>query len=138
MSFSTKRILLVDDDIDICGAVKLLLNRSGFRVKTLNTMTDALRIARSEHFDLFILDTRLQDGTGLELCRSIRSFEQNTPILFHSASAYAEDKEKGLQAGAQAYLTKPVDFDALEQIVTQLVSADHLSQAQRSDVITST
>lgn len=124
MENSPKHILLVEDDVDISNAIKLLLGRSGFSVKTSSTVANALDLAANEHFDLFILDTFLQDGTGLELCREIREFDQDTPILFHPASVIEGDRKKSLRAGTQAYVTKPADFDELERLVSELVSAN--------------
>jgi DNA-binding response OmpR family regulator len=81
-----------------------------------------MRLARREHFDLYILDSWLPDRSGFELCRLIREFNQRTPILFCSAAAYARDIREAIRAGAQEYLVKPVIPDELRQVVARLIS----------------
>ena len=120
MSITKKHILLVDDDPDFCGAIETLLTMSDFLVTQSDSVAQALARARNERFDLFILDSHIQDSSGLELCSRIRDFDRTTPIVFCSGDAYETDKEKGLQAGAQVYLTKPVDFDDLIEEVQRL------------------
>ena len=124
MSLPQKRILLVDDDPDFCGAIETLLTMSDFQVTQSDSVTEALDQARNERFDLLILDSRIQGGSGLELCTRIRDFDEATPILFCSGDAYETDKEKGLKAGAQVYLTKPVDFDDLIREVQRLAPSN--------------
>jgi two-component system, NarL family, response regulator DevR len=68
------------------------------------------------------LDNWLPDGSGVELCRVIRAFDPNIPILFYSAVAYDRDIKEALLSGAQAYLVKPVSLDDLEQEVARLTS----------------
>jgi len=124
MSVTQKRILLVDDDPDLSAAMKLLLNMADFDVTQSNTFGQALEQAESEQFDLFILDSHLYDQSGVDLCARIRSFNRITPIVFCSGDARQADKDKGLQAGAQAYMTKPVDFDDLIRVVRRLAPAN--------------
>ena len=68
------------------------------------------------------MDNWLPDGSGIGLCRLIREFDPDTPILFYSAASYARDIEEALRSGAQAYLVKPAGFDDLEQTVARLTS----------------
>jgi len=124
MSLPQKRILLVDDDSDFSAAMGILLNMADFDVTQSNNVSEAAVIAETEPFDLFVFDSRIQAESGLELCRRIRTFDQSTPVLFCSGNAYETDRQKGLQAGAQAYLTKPVDFDELIQVVRHLMPLD--------------
>src|SRR6185369_7759190 len=123
MSHPQKRILLVDDDPDLCDALQILLTLENFQVTQSDSVPQALAQAQSEHFDLFILDSHIQNKSGLELCNRIRDFDRSTPILFCSGDAFEADKQKGLQAGAQAYLTKPVDFDDFVRVVKRLATA---------------
>ena len=75
----------------------------------------------TERFDLCLLDSRLPDLDGFELCSRMRAMNSHTPILFFSGDAYESDKKKGLAAGANAYLTKP-DLAGLIGTITQFVS----------------
>ena len=75
---------------------------------------EALKLAREQHFDLYILDSWLPDGKGVELCKRLREFDRRTPIMFLSAAAYETDKQAAIDSGAQCYLIKPVDIQLLK------------------------
>ena len=79
-------------------------------------------MARTEKFDLFVLDSRLTDGSGIELCKQIRQMGQSTPILFYSAWAYERDKQEAFNSGAQRYLVKPVSIPLLCETVAELIN----------------
>ena len=89
--------------------------------KAVGTAVQALSLLKAEHFDLYMLDGRLPGIDGFELCRRMRAVDSRTPILFFSAAAYAADKEKGIAAGADAYVAKP-DIHGLLARIEQLTS----------------
>ena len=76
---------------------------------------------QTERFDLYVLDASLPDLDGFELCRRMRAFNPDTPILFFSGAAFEADKERGIEAGANAYVIKP-DLDGLLGSIKQFVS----------------
>jgi OmpR-family two-component system manganese-sensing response regulator len=115
------RILLVDDEEDARDLATLTLTE--YTLICARDFDEGLRIAKRGYFDLYILDCWLPDKSGVELCHAIREFDPHTPILFYTAAAYKKDIEEGLQAGAQAYLVKPIIPDELRQAVAQLISA---------------
>jgi DNA-binding response OmpR family regulator len=115
-----KRILLVEDYEDERDLAALTL--AEYALVTARDFNDGLRLARRGGFDLYILDSWPPVKSGVELCRAIREFDPDTPILFYSAAAYAKDVQEGLLAGAQAYLVKPVIPDELRRTVAQLIS----------------
>jgi DNA-binding response OmpR family regulator len=115
-----KRILLVEDEEDAREIVAFNLEEHSLICAC--DFDEGLRLASQEDFDLYILDNWLPDGSGVELCRAIREFDPDTPILFYSAAAYTRDIREAMRAGAQAYLVKPVSFDELTQAVAQLTS----------------
>jgi DNA-binding response OmpR family regulator len=80
-------------------------------------------LAVSQQFDLYLLDSWLPDGSGLDLCKRIRTFDTATPILFYSAAAYEADREQALKSGAQAYLVKPSHPSELCNLVTSLIES---------------
>jgi CheY-like chemotaxis protein len=114
-----KRILCVDDDEDTCILLKLLL--FDFEIVATNTCADALKLAQSQRFDLYLLDSFLTDGSGITLCQQIRRFDPDTPVLFCSADAFQASRDQALQAGAQLYLTKPVEPLAIRQALERLL-----------------
>ena len=121
MEKTRKRILCVEDDEDTCQLIIYLLGRANYEVVAVGTISDGLRRAQSDRYDLYLLDHLLPDGTGIELCQQLRALAPYTPILFCSAAAYDSDRENALGAGAQAYLTKPLDLDYLEETISRLL-----------------
>lgn len=107
-------ILFVDDDFDIRELVQFQLHAAGFRVSTADNAEDVLRLVTTDRFDALILDYWMQEVTGVELCRKIRTFDQSTPILICSGAISEADKEAARLAGAQGYLQKP--FNSRELI----------------------
>src|ERR1044071_3872470 len=83
-----RRILCIDHNQDVCEMVATLLGYAGYDVTYAMSVAEGLSLARSTRFDLILLDSFFNDGTGLELCRMIRTFDTDTPILFYSAVAY--------------------------------------------------
>jgi DNA-binding response OmpR family regulator len=100
------RVLCADDN-DTCELLIATLGTSNIEVKPAHTVADAWRLAQIETFDLYLLETRLPDGNGFDLCRQLHNFAPRTPIVFYSCEAYPIDRQKGLAAGAREYLTKP-------------------------------
>jgi DNA-binding response OmpR family regulator len=117
MDASKLHILIVEDDEDTRFVYGVLLQMEGYNVTHVGTATEALARVLSTGYDLIMMDVRLPDGDGVELCRQIREFNHVTPIMFVSAAAYQKDVERGMKAGAQAYVTKPaVAEDLLEKV----------------------
>lgn len=107
IKYDYSRVLYADDNEDSCLMVSILLEISGIEVVAAPSVAEAWRLAQIEHFDLYLLDVRFPEGNGLELCRKLREYDRHTPILFYSGNAFEADKQKGLAAGANDYLTKP-------------------------------
>lgn len=116
------RILYVEDDEDSCELMRALLTREGYEVVTVQTVADGLRLARLGGFDLFMLESWFPSGTGIELCRQIRTFDSRTPILFYSSLAYESDVQQGMSAGAQDYRVKPNGLKDLGQSILRLIN----------------
>jgi DNA-binding response OmpR family regulator len=115
------RVLCVDDDEDSCEMLSMALKFRRIDTKAVGTAAQALSLIQTEQFDLYLLDAWLPDLDGFELCRRMRDFDPLTPILFFSGAAYEADKKRAIEAGANAYVTKP-DVDALVGSITQFVS----------------
>ena len=102
-------ILIIDDDIDTLKLVGIMLERKGFRILASTTGEKGLQLANKEHPDLVLLDVMIPDINGYEIARSIRTnpATENTPIIMFTARSQVDDKVEGLEAGADAYITKP-------------------------------
>lgn len=118
---SIKRILHVDDDANTASMLCGLLSLINCHVTTAATFADALDKIRTEHFDLYLFDTWLPGGSGVELCRQIRTSNSRTSIVFYSAAAFDSDRQEALEAGAQAYLVKPTDVDKLMDTINRFL-----------------
>jgi CheY-like chemotaxis protein len=119
-SKSIPRILYVDDEEESREMISTLLKFSRIETVAVGTAAQALSLIQTERFDLYLLDAWLSDLDGFELCRRLRALDPHTPILFYSGAAYDADKQRGLEAGANAYVIKP-DVDDLLQSVGQFV-----------------
>ena len=122
MQPTRNRILCVDDHEDSRWMMKVLLEMWNYEVALAGAADNGLQLAQSEHFDLYFLDIHLPDESGFELCKRICGVPGHAPIVFISTAPYEADKQRGLQAGAIAYLTKPLDFDGLEIMLTRLIT----------------
>lgn len=114
-----RTILVVDDHCDTLRSMKLLLTRLGYHVLAAENMTDALRIAAHEEFDILLSDIGLPDGSGLELIRRIRE-TRHVPALALSGFGMDEDLQRSRDAGFADHLTKPVSLDRLQSAIAGL------------------
>ncbi|WP_022668803.1 response regulator transcription factor [Desulfospira joergensenii] len=115
------RILLVEDDEKIAGFIEKGLKSSGFAVDIAGTGTQGFDMAFDAPYDTLIVDIMLPELDGLSLIQKIRSHENNTPIIILSARGRVDDRVKGLEAGADDYLTKPFAFSELLARVQALI-----------------
>ncbi len=106
MYMAGKKVLVVDDDEKTVELVKLYLNRDGYRVITAYEGEEALQLARKAHPNLIVLDLMLPGIDGLEICRTLRN-ESDVPIIMLTAMTTDEDRLRGLNLGADDYVTKP-------------------------------
>lgn len=107
MKPSKHRILCVDDDRDTCDVLETLLSSSGWETICVGDVTAALWLMKSEQFRLYIIDSQLPGTSGLTMCEEIRKHDRETPIIIFSGHAFPQDRDAGLQAGANAYVVKP-------------------------------
>lgn len=110
-----QKILVVDDDIYICGGIKIFLEKNGYTTDCAYTFAEA-KTALLKSYNLVILDINLPDGNGLDLCSTIRR-ERNLPVIFLSADNTDEDMIKGFTIGCDDYISKPFSLELLIQRV---------------------
>lgn len=120
---SAPRILYVEDNQDISEYIRLLLTAAGYEVTLAGKLVEGLRLTKTRNFDLFLLDNFLPDGSGIELCRLIRTFDVTTPIVLYSSITDDTTKEAAFTAGAQRYIGKQESLENLEQTISQLIKA---------------
>ncbi len=107
------KILVIEDDTDIREYLKETLESESFTVDTAENGEEGSYIARTNQYDLIILDNMMPKKTGLEVCQELRASSNQTPILMLSVKSDAEEKTKLLDSGADDYLTKPYSHKEL-------------------------
>lgn len=107
------RILLVEDDGSIGGAVRDHAAADSHAVDWAKTLDDAKELVASMAYDLVLLDLQLPDGNGLDLLSELRRREMETPVIVLTARAQISDRVVGLNAGADDYLVKPFSLEEL-------------------------
>ena len=128
MSKPKCKILCVDDHRDTSEMLQLLLVEENYEVHTAATMNEASILAAEIEFDLFVLDKRLPDGTGIELCEILHELKPGVPCIFYTGDAYEIHRHEAMQAGAAAYVAKP-DIEELINSVHKLLSQSECSAA---------
>ena len=121
-----KTLLIVDDDADLRGAVAEQLRAEDFTTLEAATAGEGVRLAQADRPDLILLDLDLPDFDGREACRRMRAAGIATPVIMLTAAGEDDDTVRGLDAGANDYVTKPYRFDVLlARIRVQLRDYEH-------------
>lgn len=107
------RILLIEDDEEICMAIQAQLSKEGYFIDICNHGTDAFHYARKESYDVIILDRLLPGMDGLSILRVIRQNNIQTPVIMATAMDSVADRIDGLDCGADDYIVKPFDLHEL-------------------------
>ena len=116
--------LFVDDDPDACEMFPVLMLPLGIDATCVRTAAEGWLEINKRKLDLLVVDCWLPHLDGFEFCRQIRETDTRTPIIFYSGAAYDADRQKGMAAGANAYITKP-DIEGLISAVSNFfVKAD--------------
>ena len=108
-----KRILIVEDEPDIVRGLKDTLEFEGFEVTATNEGREGVKSAREKGADCIILDLMLPDLNGYQVCQEIRAFNAVVPIIMLTARSEEHDKVRGLEVGADDYVTKPFSIAEL-------------------------
>ncbi len=121
-----REILVVDDSDTVLALMELILARRGFSVLKAGSAEQALDILSRTTPDLIILDLMMPDVDGIELCRMIRAHPQTieVPVIIQSARFEAQLKQRGLAAGANAYVSKLIPPRELVTKIEQMLNLD--------------
>jgi CheY-like chemotaxis protein len=115
------RVLCVDDHRDTSEMLQMLLSEEDYQVHTAATMEEACTMASETQYDLYVLDKRLPDGTGIKLCETLAIISPNAPCIFYTGDAYEIHRREAFAAGAAAFVAKP-DIEGLISAVHQLLA----------------
>jgi CheY-like chemotaxis protein len=122
------RVLVVDDHHDTCLGMKMMLERRGYQITLAHSAEQALEKARIENFDLLISDIGLPDRSGYELMRELGTSKGLRGIAL-SGFGMEHDVSKARQAGFSEHLTKPINFDRLEEVIHSLLEFEPASKS---------
>lgn len=129
VDFSTKCLLIVEDNMVNMEIAKMILKQAGFTVETAENGQiglDMVKASPDGYYDAVLMDIQMPVMDGLTAARSIRSLENpvhaNIPILAITANAFKEDEEKAKEAGMQAHIAKPIDVDMLLVTLAKVLS----------------
>ncbi|MCM1088873.1 MAG: response regulator transcription factor [Muribaculaceae bacterium] len=107
-----KRILITEDDADLAGITKDMLEGYGYEVQVAGSLEQTFAMLTKDAFDLLLVDINLPDGSGFDVCRELRRISK-VPVIFASARTGETDKIKGLDMGGDDYLAKPYSLREL-------------------------
>ncbi|UCG23704.1 MAG: response regulator transcription factor [Chloroflexota bacterium] len=126
---SGESILLVEDNDAVALGLQIGLERERYQVTRAASVAEARSLAREVDFHLFVLDIRLPDGSGFDLCRDLRASGLRQPILILTARDETSDKVIGLELGADDYMTKPFELHELIARIRALLRRSYGSLA---------
>ena len=112
------RILYVDDHDDSAEMLKLILADADYDVDSARSMEQALQMAAERTYDLYVLDKRLPDGSGIELIGKLNELTPGVPSIVYTGDVYEVHRREALAAGADAYVAKP----EIEKLITTVNS----------------
>lgn len=121
MSNAKCRVLYVDDHEDSSVMLQLVLAESDYEVQAAHSIDQALKMAANENYDLYVVDKRLPDGSGLRLVQQLKQLTPAVPSIVYTGDAYEVHRDEALAAGADAYVAKP-DIDGLLRKVHDFLS----------------
>lgn len=116
----TRKILIIEDDKDLAGITRDMLENYGYQAAMAENCERAFEMLADEQFHLLLVDVNLPDGTGFEVCRELRRVSR-VPVIFASARTGEEDKIRGLDMGGDDYLAKPYSLRELLARVNALI-----------------
>lgn len=130
------RVLIIEDDQEVSSYIRQGLSQAGWNVDVADDGKDGLLLATTETYDALIVDRMLPGVEGLNLIRTLRASENETPALILSALGEIDDRVKGLQAGGDDYLVKPFAFSELmarlEALIRRARSSGHQNETTLS------
>ncbi len=126
------KVLIVDDEVDICELLQLTLLRMGLETDCATTELEAMQYLQKNHYDLCLTDMRLPDGDGLNLLKHVAKSNSGIPVAVITAHGSTENAVAALKAGAFDYLSKPVSLNQLRALVKAALKLPNLSQQKKS------
>jgi two-component system response regulator HydG len=115
------RVLIVDDDRDMCGLLESALGKRGFQITTRQTGADGFELALAEDFDCVVTDLNMKGMTGLQLCERVAQNRPDVPVIVITGFGSFETAVAAIRAGAYDFITKPFEVEGLELTLNRAV-----------------
>jgi len=128
-----KRILVVDDEVGMVESLEIFLKKEGYIVDTATSGKEALERLKERHYDLLILDVRMEDIDGIEVLRRARNLSQDVTAIMISAYASPESAVNAMMEGAYDYLPKPFKIAELRRVIKEALG-ERVGQGPYPDV----
>ena len=128
------RILLLEDDLGLIDGLIFALEKNGFEVAVVRTITEAATVVSEQKFDILLLDLTLPDGSGFEICRKVRK-TSNVPIIFLTASDEEVNIVMGLDIGGDDYITKPFRLNELISRINALLRRSNIMSKSGGELV---
>jgi EAL domain-containing protein (putative c-di-GMP-specific phosphodiesterase class I) len=126
-----RRVLVIDDEPAVLRVVALLLERRGFSVETAGNARDGLELLARERFHVILSDIIMPEMSGVDLLRELRRHDLDAPVILMTAGPTIDSAIDAIEYGAQQYLLKPVEPDALVQAVGRAAAIGELARLKR-------
>ena len=128
---ATRRVLVIDDDPAVLKVLGLVLQRRGFSVDTMGSAKDALALVPQQKYHAILADILMTEMTGVEFLRALRRHDLDVPVILMTAGPTRDSAIDAIEYGAQQYLLKPVEPDALVQAVGRAMAFGELARGKR-------
>lgn len=122
----SKKILIVDDDLDIVKLLGARLKKHNYNVVAAFDAVGAVTQAQNEDPDLIILDIKIPAGSGMEVCKTLKGSTHTClkPVIVITALSSPELKNEAINAGVEAFIRKPFDFKELLSVIRRVLEED--------------
>lgn len=122
-------IICIEDHKDTTDLLSVMLesHNPDYKVFSAQNGNEARTFIRERKFDLYVIDFKLPDMSGVDLCREIRQSDNRTPIIFFTGMARESDRKQAMEAGANAFLVKVRDVDKLTETIDYLLQANQVN-----------
>ena len=125
-------VLIIDDDRLLCEMIREFLSGAALKVLTAHTGREGLALCSQNHIDIVLLDQKLPDSEGYDLCPQIVNFSENAKIIFITAFPSFKNALKAIESGAFSYLTKPFELKELQLAIDKCLRVSELEKTEAS------
>lgn len=127
-----KRILVVDDEVSVTGALEIIFGEQGYTVETAGTIASAIRLLSKRSFDLVLTDFRLPDATGMELIQSVKRDTPETEVILITAQGSIDIAIEAIKHGAYYYLEKPFTPEQVTALAERALQLEELKRENQT------